>query len=93
MGTTPVLACGTYLLNLQCPHCQAVQEVAVFLDTQLTEDSTGAKLSGKLRGKPVDHLCGQMRLVTANGEAAPEAVEAGLFTEPDPRKRAAGDMT
>jgi hypothetical protein len=65
----------------------------VVLDTRLTVDSGGSKLSGKLNCKAVDHLCGQLRLVTANGETAPEAEEGGLFRAPDPRERAAGDMT
>lgn len=89
MGS-PVLACGTYLLNLQCPECGAVQEVAVYLDTRLTVDASGARLAAKLNGKPVDHLCGQLRLVTANGQPAPES---GLFQPPEPQPRATGDMT
>lgn len=94
----PVLGCGTYLLNLQCPECGSVQEVAVFLDTKLTVDASGSRLAAKLNGKPVDHLCGQLRLVTATGETAPEAEEeSGLFVQPervaDARERAAGDMT
>jgi len=96
MGNTPVLGCGSYLLNLQCPECLSVVEVAVFLDTRLSVDSYGAKLAGKLQCKPVDHLCGQLRLVTAHGDPAPEAQEdppPGLFRQPDPRERAAGDMT
>ena len=96
MGQTPVLACGPYLLNLQCPDCGSVQEIAVYLDTRLTVDAGGAKLAAKLNGKPVDHLCGQLRLVTATGQTAPEAEdedEPGMFEQPDYKKRAAGDMT
>lgn len=90
----PVLGCGTYLLNLQCPECGSVQEVAIVLDTRLTVDLGGSRLAAKLNGKPVDHLCGQLRLVTVNGAPAPETEEGGgLFRAPDPRERAAGDMT
>jgi hypothetical protein len=62
MTTTPVLGCGTYILNLQCPECQQIQEVAIFLDTRLTVDQGGSRLAAKLNGKPVDHICGQLRL-------------------------------
>lgn len=95
--SVPVLGCGSYLLNLQCPECGSVQEVAVYLDTRLTVDAGGAKLAAKLNGKPVDHLCGQLRLVTVNGAAPPEE-DPELFRPPDHAERASGaysrtDMT
>jgi hypothetical protein len=90
---TPVIACGTYVLNLQCPECGEVTEVPVFLDTRLTVDRGGAKLNGKLNGKPVDHLCGQLRIVPPARPDGP--VTDPLFGEPggpvDWAKRAAGD--
>lgn len=92
---TPVLACGTYLLNLQCPKCSAVMEVAIYLDTRLSVDHVSSSLAAKLGSKPVDHLCGQLRLVTANGELPPEngaADEVALFTPPT-YVPASGDMT
>jgi hypothetical protein len=67
------LSCGLYLLNLHCPECDAVQEIAIDLDTRLTVDSAGARLAAKLTGKPVAHLCAQLRL-TPPAEPAP-----GLF--------------
>jgi hypothetical protein len=63
VATVPVIACGSYLLNLQCPDCGLVTEVPVILDTRLTVDSSGARLSAKLGGKAVDHRCAQLRLV------------------------------
>jgi hypothetical protein len=91
VSRTPVIGCGLYVLNLQCPDCGAVTEIPVVLDTRLTVDSAGAKLSAKLNGKPVDHLCGQLRLVPP---ADPEPdLQPGFFREPDHRERAAGDMT
>jgi hypothetical protein len=90
----PVLACGTYVLNLQCPECGCVVEVAIHLDTRLTMDSSGASLAAKLGSKAVDHLCGQLRLITANGKTAPENGEGiGLFTSPAPVTSQPGDMT
>jgi len=83
----PVLGCGLYLLNLQCPECGTVQEIAVALDTRLTVDSAGAKLAAKLNGKPVDHLCGQLRLVPP---PAPDEADPELFRTPDHAERAAG---
>lgn len=91
---TPVLACGQYLLNLQCPDCKAVQEVAVFLDTRLTVDAAGARLAAKLNGKPVDHLCGQLRVTTAQGEPLPDDEDQlALIREPDHAERASGEGT
>jgi hypothetical protein len=58
------------VLNLQCPECRVVAEVVIYLDTRLTVDAGGARLAAKLNGKPVDHACGQMRLVAPNGAAA-----------------------
>lgn len=91
---TPVIGCGLYQLNLQCPDCGVVVEIPVVLDTRLTVDSAGAKLAAKLNGKPVDHICNQLRLVP---HTEPDPVESepdpGMFAEPDYRKRAAGDMT
>ena len=90
----PVLACGTYVLNLQCPECGSVVEVAIHLDTRLTMDSSGASLAAKLGSKAVDHLCGQLRLITANGQTAPENGEGiGLFTSPAPVATIHGDQT
>lgn len=80
MSSTPVLGCGTYLLNLQCPECQQVQEVAIFLDTRLTVDTGGSRLAAKLNGKPVDHLCGQLRMT-------PPAVVTEPLFEPPPARR------
>jgi hypothetical protein len=60
---SPVLGCGHYVLNLQCPDCHQVTEVAIYLDTRLTVDSGGARLAAKLGGKPVDHRCNQLRLM------------------------------
>lgn len=101
MSRTPVLGCGLYLLNLQCPDCGVVTEVPVVLDTRLTVDSGGAKLAAKLNAKAVDHMCNQLRLVPA---ADPDVVDpddpdaddldqGSFFREPDHRERAAGDMT
>lgn len=97
MSTTPVIGCGLYLLNLQCPEpgCGEVIEVPVVLDTRLTMDSGGSKLSAKLNGKPVDHQCRQLRLVAA---AAPDPVpadpdQAELFRPPDWAERAAGEAS
>jgi hypothetical protein len=90
---TPVIGCGLYHLNLQCPECGVVVEIPVVLDTRLTMDSAGAKLAGKLNGKPIDHVCNQLRLVPAPApDPAPEE-QPGFFREPDHAERAAGDMT
>ena len=95
MTRTPVIGCGLYQLNLQCPECGEVQEVAVGLDTRLTVDAGGARLSAKLNGKAQDHLCRQLRLI-APPPADPDPAEAeqpGMFRAPDIRERRAGDMT
>jgi hypothetical protein len=89
VSRTPVIACGLYVLNLQCPDCQAVTEIPIVLDTRLTVDSSGAKLSAKLNGKPVDHICNQLRLVPP----APVDDQMEFFRDPDHAERAAGDMT
>jgi hypothetical protein len=77
------------VLNLQCPECQQVQEVAIFLDTRLTVDQGGSRLAAKLNGKPVDHLCGQLRLPPV----APTIVTDPLFPEPEREPTSKGDMT
>jgi hypothetical protein len=92
VSTTPVIGCGAYLLNLQCPECGVVLEVCVELDTRLTVDSGGARLAGTLKGKAVDHLCGQLRLVRpAPATAAVDPAQAELFRDPDWAERAAGE--
>jgi hypothetical protein len=85
-----VIGCGLYVLNLQCPDCGSVTEIPVVLDTRLTVDSAGAKLSAKLNGKPVDHLCGQLRLVPAP-TPTPDPDQSQLFRVPDHAERAAGE--
>lgn len=93
MKPAEILSCGTYVLELRCPDCGVAQEVAILLDTRLTMDSSGASLAAKLGSKAVDHLCGQLRLVTANGKIAPENGGPGLFTPPDPPRTIFGDQT
>lgn len=68
----PVIACGLYMLNLQCPDCATVIEVPITLDTRLTMDATGSQLAAKLRGKAIDHECGQLRLVPPAQPTFPE---------------------
>lgn len=70
-------------------------EVPVQLDTRLTMDSGGSKLSAKLNGKPVDHLCGQLRLVAVRpADPVPEDPDqAELFRAADWAERAAGEGT
>lgn len=74
---TPVIGCGLYLLNLVCPDCATVIEVPITLDTRLTMDSSGTQLAAKLRGKAIDHECGQLRLVPPAQPTFPELGDAG----------------
>ena len=91
MSPTPVIACGLYLLNLQCPDCGEVTEVPVYLDTRRTRDAGGVQLAAKASAKAVDHQCGQLRLVPAPTPTPDDQLE--FFREPDHMERAAGDMT
>ena len=89
---TPVIACGLYLLNLQCPDCGGVVEVSIYLDTRRTRDAGGVQLAAKASSKATDHQCGQLRLVPAPTPTE-DPEQLGFFREPDHQERAAGDMT
>jgi hypothetical protein len=61
---------GLYLIDAVCPRCAVVETVLCRIGVVLTtpDDGPGA-LRVKLKGKAVDHDCGQSRLeVVIGGE-------------------------
>jgi len=58
------LTTGLYWVDLPCPRCHALETVAVVLSSVLTtpdEDEPSLRLRAKSR--PIDHLCGQGRMI------------------------------
>jgi hypothetical protein len=80
------LTCGTYLLEVKCVECGAGVDMLITLFGRTTIDPTGGTIRPVLSAKPVDHMCGQLRLHTAAGELVPDDDQPEL----DYRERAAG---
>lgn len=71
----PPLTTGIYWVDLPCPRCGALATVgatlSVILTTPQDEEPT---LKLRVRSKPVDHACGQGRMLDTSdlfGESTP----------------------
>lgn len=54
---------GVYIVNAPCPRCGVIEECLISIRSVLTlpETETGS-LRVKIKGKPRDHDCRQMRI-------------------------------
>jgi hypothetical protein len=61
------LTTGTYWVDLPCPRCHALETVAVLLSAVLTTaDEETPTLRLRTKSAPVDHQCGQGRMLTTD---------------------------
>ncbi len=71
MPKRPAVECGFLELLLSCPRCHEKVDAGAHLGAVNNVDENGnGVLKAKLKAKPVDHMCGQIRLTFA-GEAGP----------------------
>lgn len=58
----PPLDAGDLHVIVRCPRCGERADVAVHLGGVLKVTEDGSQLRAVMKSKPVDHLCGQLRL-------------------------------
>ena len=68
---------------VRCPRCGERADVTMYLGAVLKVTEDGSQLRAAMKSKPVDHVCGQLRLE--------DVIDADADLELDYAQRAAGE--
>jgi hypothetical protein len=75
MGATPIEA-GDLHVVVRCPRCHERVDVGVHLAAEFKATEARSTLKATIKSKPVEHVCGQLRLENVV-DADVEAVRRG----------------